>query len=1220
MPLNPNDEVTLRQYLLGQVTEAQRQVLEERLLSEDNFLQELEVIEDDLVDHYVAGDLAVEDRQKFEEYFLAIPERVQKIKFARALKKYVSSAAGQEQSKGLETSPFSSRSRFFNIWRQPLPASSWAIAAAAVVVLGLGFAIWRGFFVQSDVEKGLVALNAAYREQRPIEARISNFDYAPYSVTRGNGTERGTESELRLAELTLLDALKNKSTPAVHHALGKVYLANRNFDRAIEQFEEALKSDPNNAQLASDLGAAHLEKAKIDFPRGRANPTSPELGKGMEELARSLEALNKALELNPNLLEALFNRALVYQEMLLPRQAQEDWKKYLEKDGNSKWADEARRHLMILEENKPKTSRTKVELLQDFLAAYEAKDDERAWEIIRRSRDAFSAGKLIRDQLLDQYLRTSVNGKSHDAESALEALAFVGKLELRTGDVYTSELTRFYRFSSPTQREILTRARELVKMGQQSFARASPLEAIEIFNEAKRLFERSGNHWETQYADLWIGYCYLNSSNTKRSITVLQRLASSFERQDYKWLHMRALHLLSGAEYNFSEYSRAINHNQLSLALAEEMGDAIGAFNALSILIEQYRYIGNYGSSLACIQRSLSILDSCALNEIQIAQHYGIIASSLSSSGFHSAAAVYQTEALRQALTTSQVQTISRAYANLGTIYGKISNFSEALKNAKLAYDTAKSHSDESIKRRMMAYTSLQIGDLYKQAGETTKAIESYDECLELCESLDDYYGLYEAHKNRLFCYILLKNDSAAKEELQTTLSLVEKYRAQIREGDNRNHFFDIEQSVYDLAIDFEYSRMKNPEKAFEYSEASRSRSLLDLVNSNANVSSVSSDISHPDIVFDSLAQPLTLRDIQKRIPHQAQVIQYTVLSDKVLIWVITKTDFSTLESKVGQEDLVKKVFHYLQELARGSTSQTPQMPTEAKQLFDILIKPVEPLLQKSSSIYVVPDKVLNYLPFAALISPATNKFLVEDYLTVISPSSSLLVHSSEIGLKKKGKTVERILSVGNPSFDRSEFPELAELPAAAREAEEVAKYYDSSCLLTGPMARKSRIQMEMEKSQVIHFAVHSVFNQRTPLRSKLLLTKEVPAAGDGLSGSELEARDIHRMKLSNAKLVVLSACQSGVEQYYGGEGMISLARPFLAANVPVVVASLWAVDSDSTAELMISFHKFRRRYHLSSAEALRRAQLDMLSSPDERLRQPYCWASFITVGGGTSF
>ncbi|HZG51406.1 MAG TPA: CHAT domain-containing protein, partial [Pyrinomonadaceae bacterium] len=88
----------------------------------------------------------------------------------------------------------------------------------------------------------------------------------------------------------------------------------------------------------------------------------------------------------------------------------------------------------------------------------------------------------------------------------------------------------------------------------------------------------------------------------------------------------------------------------------------------------------------------------------------------------------------------------------------------------------------------------------------------------------------------------------------------------------------------------------------------------------------------------------------------------------------------------------------------------------------------------------------------------------------------------------------------------------------------------------------------------------------------------------------------------------------------YRGEGAVGLGRAFISAGVPLVVASLWPVDSESTAELMINFHRYRSRHGLATANALQRAQLDMITSPDGRNRTPFAWASFVTIGGYSSF
>ena len=114
-------------------------------------------------------------------------------------------------------------------------------------------------------------------------------------------------------------------------------------------------------------------------------------------------------------------------------------------------------------------------------------------------------------------------------------------------------------------------------------------------------------------------------------------------------------------------------------------------------------------------------------------------------------------------------------------------------------------------------------------------------------------------------------------------------------------------------------------------------------------------------------------------------------------------------------------------------------------------------------------------------------------------------------------------------------------------------------------------------------------------------------------NGGLLYLDEVYSLTLPRTRLVVLSACKSGLGQYYRGEGMVSLVRPFLALGVPTVVASLWSVHSRATASLMIDFHRGRRTKRLETSEALRAAQRAM--SDHKTFGHPYYWAPFITVG-----
>ena len=110
------------------------------------------------------------------------------------------------------------------------------------------------------------------------------FDYAPAATTRGDEAKVDRVARNR-AERILLDEVSEHPSAASHHALGRLYLAEHKFDDAIAEFEEALKTDPNNGQLHSDYGAALLEKGKL-------RAVERQTGKESERICQSDRALD----------------------------------------------------------------------------------------------------------------------------------------------------------------------------------------------------------------------------------------------------------------------------------------------------------------------------------------------------------------------------------------------------------------------------------------------------------------------------------------------------------------------------------------------------------------------------------------------------------------------------------------------------------------------------------------------------------------------------------------------------------------------------------------------------------------------------------------------------------------------------------------------------------------------------------------------------------------
>jgi CHAT domain-containing protein/Tfp pilus assembly protein PilF len=1226
-----NDEDGLiRRYLLGQLAEDEREQLEEKMMADNELFDRVLLAEDEMVEQYVQGELPESDRAGFEAAFLSTPEGRQQVTFAKALSRQVKDVSPAPDAEELvreepvANEPIAVRPRTKDqltegpvpeerrLNREVNPAAWWRrpvlvpylAAAAAVIVMGLGIGIWR-ITSPSEVSKGLTTLAYAYRDQRPFEARISGFNYAPAVTTRG-GDQKVDRTARNLAESILLDAVLKHPNAATHHAAGRLYLAEKKFDEAIEQFKEALKVDPNNAQLHSDYGAALLQIGKAD--RAAAQ------GKSLEELAQSLEHLSKALELDDSLLEALFNRALCRQEMTLFQQATEDWRTYLRKDPTSKWADEARLHLKSLEERGSNTSQTKEELLQDFLIAYQARDDEKAWSALSRSRAR--TGNVIIEKLLDAYLTLVAQKQTAQADNNLRMLSYAGDLEnQKVGDGFTSDLARSYEQIAPTRGETLERARSLMKSASEKFNQSEFVDAAKCYSQAQRLFEQSGDTCESLFAESWFGNCLLRIPDTRRSLATFERLSQTFEERKYRWLYAQSLNAISDAQSSINEISKALDLANRSMQASEQIEDAGGVLRNLQQLISMNLKVGNYHESLRFSARALEFAYAFPRAPKQIWGCYQDAAFDFYWLGLLHAAFEFQKEALELAIESREPLLKSRSYERLGLIYEKVHNYDEAIKNGRLAQEEGGNIESQSSRSNIIAHSSLRLGFLYNQIGDPTKALESYDQAMRIYEKLGFNIYLYEAHKGKLQSFISVGDVSAAKEELVVALGLFEQYRSKILEEGNRNSFFDAGQGIYDIAAAFAFSTMNDRQQAFNYSEACRARSLLDLTHTDREVVDGKEG---RDIAIRSVTQPLELFEIQQRMPEQAQLLQYAVLDDRILMWVVSKDGIESGEKRIASDELGSKVEKYLDLISKPAEGLVEETSTLAKELYEILIGPVEPFLDKHRQVCIVPDKVLNYLSFGSLVAPGSGKYFIEDYTFEVSPSSSIFIWCSEAACKKERRSAEIVLSVGNPYFDRDKFPTLPDLPAAAKEAQEIAACYSASIPLIEDRATRTEVKKEIPRVDVVHLACHYVVDTKSPLLSKLLLTREPARAAEDSDGV-LHVSDIYSMKLLRARLVVLSACQTGIERAYRGEGALSIARPFISAGVPMVVASLWPVDSDSTAELMVNFHKHRKQEALPTVEALRKAQLEMLAS-SEQLHQPYWWASFVVIGGYATY
>ncbi|XP_044172189.1 tetratricopeptide repeat protein 28-like [Acropora millepora] len=263
---------------------------------------------------------------------------------------------------------------------------------------------------------------------------------------------------------------------------------------------------------------------------------------------------------------------------------------------------------------------------------------------------------------------------------------------------------------------------------------------------------------------------------------------------------------------------------------------------------------------------------------------------------------------------------------------------------------------------------------------------------------------------------------------------------------------------------------------------------------------------------------------------------------------------------------------------------------------YDAVIGPIVDLFgSQSDELVIVSDGALSFTPWAAIVESIRIR-------TVPSLTSYQLISSVPEGHHKKTGA----LLVGNPCLNDLEKP-LPDLPCAQEEVEMIASILNTRPL-TGREATKAEVIKRMSSVGLIHIAAHG--NKRTgeiALSPNLGWTSKFPQQKDFI----LKMSDVQAANL-RARLVVLSCCHSGRGRILKGEGVVGIARAFLAAGARSVLISLWAIDDEATMVFMKSFYQHLKEGKTASA-AVHQTMKSLRES--EKFSEMRYWAPFQLVG-----
>jgi len=401
----------------------------------------------------------------------------------------------------------------------------------------------------------------------------------------------------------------------------------------------------------------------------------------------------------------------------------------------------------------------------------------------------------------------------------------------------------------------------------------------------------------------------------------------------------------------------------------------------------------------------------------------------------------------------------------------------------------------------------------------------------------------------------------------------------------------------------------------------------------------------------------LTLAEVQETLEPGASLLSYSIGEKQLTVFLVAHDDFKVHALSIDREELTRIVNAFLANIERGRDPGSPffrSLQSSGRRLYQILINPIEEDLETSERLIVVPDGVLHNLPLGALIRPVQNDDLRTardwQYLVEWKPIDMVLSATLYAELQKKRTAVSRgklplVAAFGDASYgeiakSRGDTPEISDvqlramvkhgifkwesLPYTRQEVFQVARLHRNIQLFVGDAATEEQVKRIGRDIQTLHLATHGYLDDGLPLNSAVVLT--IP---DDLSENQenglLQSWEIFESIRIDADLVVLSACQSAAGEEQGGEGLIGLTRAFQYAGARTVAASLWSVNDQSTAELMIRFYRHLRS-GLSKDEALRAAQIQLIRGPIEvtdadgqKIRidasAPYYWAAFQIYG-----
>lgn len=717
--------------------------------------------------------------------------------------------------------------------------------------------------------------------------------------------------------------------------------------------------------------------------------------------------------------------------------------------------------------------------------------------------------------------------------------------------------------------------------------------ALDYYQRSLALAEALNDKRRTAFVLSNIGQIHLSQANYSQALEYLQRALAMVQELGSKADVVLYEGLIGSVHMARKDYALALEHFEKSLSLNESIGQKAFTATMLQNIGHVYLLEGKADRALDYFKRSLTLAEESQESAVTAGALIGLSTTYLAQKNNEAALATAE----RALALASQMQKADALWLS----HNLLGRAQLALGRVDLARRSFDAAIDGIEKMRAGVAGGEQESRRFFE--DKLAPYHSIIELLVATKSYPDALVYAERAKARTLLDVL-------------SSGRVNVTKAMTKEEDERERALHGQIVTLNSQL-FQAEQQRNQARSAEL-QARLEKARLEYEAFQANLYT-----AHPELKVQRGQSPvLTLAEAEKLLPDaRTAILQYVVAEGESYVFVIArdKGKLAVTVHKLGlrSDKLAAETESFRQQVATRDMAFNPA----ARRLYEQLIKPAEKQLQGIKALIIVPDGPLWDLPFQAL--SGDKGYLLDDFVVSYAPSLSVLreMRRKTAASFQSTKPAYDLLALGNPNLNVLEVAKLSLLRAedfgpltsAEEEVNAIGQLYgrNRSRILVRERATEEEAKAGAEKYRLLHVAAHAVLDDRNPMYSRIMLSREEKRE-DGM----LEAWELMKLDLK-AEMVVLSACQTARGRVGAGEGMIGMSWALFVAGSPAVVVSQWKVDSDRTSELMIEFHRNlvrggRRGAAMSKAEALRVAALKLRHG---RYNHPFYWAGFVLIG-----